>query len=80
MAFGPVSPPFPGWLLSLEPRSLAASLLNAVAAGALLTLIANTTIPEAVEEEQKATGVLVVLGLLIAFALSNGRGASDRMI
>jgi ZIP family zinc transporter len=28
-------------------------------------------IPEAVEGEQKATGVLVVLGLLIAFALSN---------
>jgi zinc transporter, ZIP family len=45
--------------------------VNAVAAGALLTMIANTMIPEAVEGEQKATGVLVVLGLLVAFALSN---------
>lgn len=52
-----------------SPRVLAA--VNAVAAGALLTMIANTMIPEAVEGEHKATGVLVVLGLLVAFALSN---------
>jgi ZIP family zinc transporter len=52
-----------------SPQWLAA--VNAVAAGALLTMIANAMIPEAVEGEQKATGVLVVLGLLIAFALSN---------
>ena len=55
-----------------SPQWLAA--VNAVAAGALLTMIANTMIPEAVEGEQKATGVLVVLGLLIAFALSNAGG------
>ena len=52
-----------------SPKILAA--LSAVAAGALLTMIANTMIPEAVGGEHKATGVLVVLGLLIAFALSN---------
>lgn len=52
-----------------SPQVLAA--VNAVAAGALLTMIANTMIPEAVEGEHKATGVLVVLGLLVAFALSN---------
>jgi zinc transporter, ZIP family len=45
--------------------------VNAVAAGALLTMVVNTMIPEAVEGERKLTGVLVVFGLLVAFALSN---------
>lgn len=56
-----------------SPQLLAA--VNAVAAGALLTMIANTMIPEAVEGEHQGTGLLVVLGLLIAFALSNLSGA-----
>lgn len=46
--------------------------VNAIAAGALLTMVVNTMIPEAVEGDEKLTGVLVVLGLLVAFALSNG--------
>ena len=45
--------------------------VNAVAAGALLTMIADTMLPEAVEGEHGLTGLLVVLGLLIAFALSH---------
>jgi ZIP family zinc transporter len=45
--------------------------VNAVAAGALLTMVVNTMVPEAVEGEQKLTGLLVVVGLLVAFALSN---------
>jgi ZIP family zinc transporter len=48
--------------------------VNAVAAGALLTMVVNTMIPEATEIEQKITGVLVVIGLLIAFTLSNVGG------
>lgn len=48
--------------------------VNAVAAGALLTMIVDTMIPEAVEGEHKGTGVLVVLGLLVAFSLSNFGG------
>ena len=52
-----------------SPALLAA--VNAVAAGALLTMITDTMIPEAVEGEHKGTGFLVVLGLLVAFALSN---------
>jgi len=52
-----------------SPQLLAA--VNAVAAGALLTMIANTMIPEAVEGEHQGTGLFVVVGLLIAFALSN---------
>lgn len=49
--------------------------VSAVAAGALLTMIADTMIPEAVEGEGGLTGVLVVLGLLVAFVLSHsGQG------
>lgn len=55
-----------------SPKILAA--VNAVAAGALLTMIIDTMVPEAVEGEHKGTGFLVVLGLLIAFALSNVGG------
>jgi zinc transporter, ZIP family len=55
------------------PPGLVAAV-NAVAAGALLTMVVNTMIPEAVEGEQKLTGSLVVLGLLVAFSLSNFTG------
>lgn len=51
------------------PRILA--LVEAVAAGALLTMVADTMIPEAVEGEHGAAGLLVVLGLLLAFFLSH---------
>lgn len=51
------------------PRILA--LVEAVAAGALLTMVADTMIPEAVEGEHGAAGLLVVLGLLVAFGLSH---------
>lgn len=56
-----------------SPQLLAT--VNAVAAGALLTMVVNTMIPEAVEGEHKVTGVLVVSGLLVAFALSNLGGS-----
>ncbi|HZY11942.1 MAG TPA: hypothetical protein VFE89_04160 [Beijerinckiaceae bacterium] len=52
-----------------SPQVLA--VVQAVAAGALLTMIIDTMIPEAVEGEHKGTGLLAVLGLLVAFALSN---------
>jgi ZIP family zinc transporter len=52
------------------PRVLA--LVQAVAAGALLTMVADTMIPEAVEGEHGVAGLLVVLGLLAAFGLSHG--------
>lgn len=48
--------------------------VNAVAAGALLTMIADTMIPEAVEGERAGTGMLVVVGLLVAFAISQVSG------
>ena len=59
--------------LGAAPASILAAV-NAVAAGALLTMVANTMLPEAVEGEQELTGALVVAGLLVAFALSRGGG------
>ncbi|WP_207102902.1 ZIP family metal transporter [Paracoccus shandongensis] len=59
-----------GLLADASPAVLAT--VSAVAAGALLTMIADTMIPEAVEVEGGMTGVLVVLGLLVAFVLSQG--------
>jgi len=47
------------------------ALVQAVAAGALLTMVADTMIPEAVEGEHGMAGVLVVIGLLLAFFLSH---------
>lgn len=58
-------------LLGDAPPALLATV-NAIAAGALLTMIADTMIPEAVHDERSLTGLLVVLGLLVAFALSRG--------
>jgi ZIP family zinc transporter len=52
------------------------ALVQAVAAGALLTMVADTMIPEAVEGEHGAAGLLVVLGLLLAFALSHWKSGT----
>ncbi|MFC4169124.1 ZIP family metal transporter [Teichococcus aestuarii] len=60
-------------LLGDAPPALTATV-NAIAAGALLTMIADTMIPEAVEGERGGTGLLVVAGLLVAFALSQQGG------
>lgn len=57
-------------LLGGAPPQVLATV-NAVAAGALLTMVVDTMIPEAVAGDHKATGLLAVLGLLVAFALSN---------
>ena len=54
-----------------SPQVLAT--VDAVAAGALLTMNVNTMIPEAVEGDHKAAGLLAVVGLLVAFSLSNFR-------
>jgi ZIP family zinc transporter len=56
-------------LLGSASNELMATV-NAVAAGALLTMIANTMVPEAVAGEYGLTGIFVVAGLLVAFALS----------
>ncbi|EYD78250.1 putative integral membrane protein [Rubellimicrobium mesophilum DSM 19309] len=50
------------------------AMVSALAAGALLTMIADTMVPEAVEGEGGLAGLFVVLGLLTAFALSKVLG------
>jgi ZIP family zinc transporter len=57
-------------LLGGAPPQVLATV-NAVAAGALLTMIVDTMIPEIVAGDHKATGLLAVLRLLVAFTLSN---------
>jgi ZIP family zinc transporter len=60
-------------LLGSASHELMATV-NAIAAGALLTMIANTMVPEAVAGEYGLTGIFVVAGLLVAFALSRAGG------
>ena len=50
------------------------AVITAVAAGAILTMIADTMIPEAFERTQLATGLVTSLGFLTAFAISRAGG------
>ena len=45
------------------------AVITAVAAGAILTMIADTMIPEAFEETRTWTGLITTLGFLVAFAI-----------
>lgn len=47
---------------------------TAVAAGAMLTMIVDTMIPEAFAETHNWTGLIAVLGFLVSFALSKVAG------
>ncbi|WP_448610714.1 hypothetical protein [Geodermatophilus sp. URMC 60] len=47
----------------------AVAVITAVAAGAILTMIADTMIPEAFERTGTWTGVITSLGFLVAFAI-----------
>ena len=44
--------------------------INAIAAGAILSMIVDTMIPEAYEKQRDWAGVMTVFGFLIAFASS----------
>ena len=44
----------------------------AVAAGAILAMVIDTMIPEAVADTHEAAGAIAALGFLVAFALSHG--------
>jgi ZIP family zinc transporter len=56
------------WLFA--QGSLEGVLVQAFAAGALLTMLADTMMPEAFEHGGKAVGLLTVLGFSVAFTLS----------
>jgi ZIP family zinc transporter len=47
----------------------AIAVITAVAAGAILTMVADTMIPEAFERTRTWTGVITTLGFLAAFAI-----------
>ncbi|RBY96907.1 ZIP family zinc transporter [Blastococcus sp. TF02-8] len=47
----------------------AVAVITAVAAGAILTMIADTMIPEAFERTRVWTGLITTLGFLVAFAI-----------
>lgn len=53
---------------SAPPEVLA--VITALAAGAMLTMIADTMIPEAFERAHAWTGLLTTVGFLAAFAIS----------
>lgn len=63
-----------GYLLfdGLSPFVVAAT--TAVAAGAMLTMVVDTMIPEAVAETHDWTGLIAVVGFLVSFALSELAG------
>jgi ZIP family zinc transporter len=50
------------------------AVITAVAAGAILTMIADTMIPEAFEETHSWTGVITTVGFLVAFAIDVAGG------
>jgi ZIP family zinc transporter len=56
----------------VAPAVLAA--ITAVAGGAILTMVADTMIPEAFEHAHLAIGMITLLGFLTAFALSTTDG------
>jgi ZIP family zinc transporter len=45
-------------------------VITAVAAGAILTMIADTMIPEAFERTHAWTGLITTVGFLVAFSLT----------
>jgi ZIP family zinc transporter len=46
------------------------AVITAIAAGAILTMIADTMIPEAFENTHAWTGLITTVGFLTAFAIS----------
>ena len=59
-----------GNLLLGESSPQTEAVITAVAAGAILTMIADTMIPEAYERTHAWTGLITTLGFLVAFALT----------
>lgn len=58
-----------GYLALGDAPPEAVAVITAVAAGAILTMVADTMIPEAFERTRTWTGVITTLGFLVAFAL-----------
>ncbi len=59
-----------GFVLFRDASAAVVAATTAVAAGAILTMLVDTMIPEAFEQARSAAGFIAVLGFLAAFALS----------
>ena len=59
-----------GYLALAGASAAAVAGVTAVAAGAILAMLVDTMIPEATEATHEYSGLIAVLGFLIAFALS----------
>src|SRR5215218_1430603 len=59
-----------GYLLLGGAPPQVEAVITAVAAGAILTMIADTMVPEAFEDTHAWTGLITALGFLTAFAIS----------
>jgi ZIP family zinc transporter len=58
-----------GYLLLGNAAPELVAVITAVAAGAILTMVADTMIPEAFEETRTWTGLITTVGFLVAFAI-----------
>lgn len=56
------------FLREIDPNNL--GIIEAFAAGAILAMLADTMMPEAFEEGGSATGLVTVLGFIVAFVAS----------
>ncbi|WP_127130007.1 ZIP family metal transporter [Georgenia sp. SYP-B2076] len=59
-----------GYLLLGSASPQVGAVITAVAAGAILTMVADTMIPEAFERTHAFTGLIAALGFLCAFSIS----------
>jgi ZIP family zinc transporter len=59
-----------GYVALGDVSSVLISAVTAVAAGAILTMLVDTMIPEAFEEAHAFAGIITVIGFLVSFGLS----------
>ena len=59
-----------GYLVFADTSGMVRAFILSFAGGAILTMLADTMVPEAYRNSGKATGLIVVLGFCLAFALT----------
>lgn len=63
-----------GFVLASSLSQGAVAVINSLAAGAILTMIIDTMVPEAFEETHDLTGLVVLSGFIVSFYLSKSQG------
>ena len=59
---------------AVSPAMLAAIFITTVAAAATLAMVADTMIPEAVEQAQLLTDLITAIGFVVALTISRAGG------